>query len=192
MHLTVKPCVVQNSKTLAESKNLTLLRTKPRGEGRVGWCEKQSYTEGVGYWPNSQFFEADWGFPLESTALVSDCNAISESTLCSSLHSWRKPDRSWRLKQRSARFTQHCPGGTVLRCIKESVQIQGKELLKLSVYLPLPSSPSAQARSHAMSHWWLSQTWDPRCTVQRMRTQPLLTTQAWKLDPETQTQESIG
>lgn len=98
MHLTVKHCTVQNSKTLGESKNLTLLRTKPREQGRAGRREKQSCTEGVGYQPNSQFFEADLGFPLESTALVSDCNAASESILCSSLHSWRKPGRSWRLK----------------------------------------------------------------------------------------------
>lgn len=93
-----KHCTAQKSKTLGESKNLTLLRTKPRGEGRAGRCEKQSYTGGVGYQPNSPFFEADLGFPLESTASVSDCNAVSEGILCRALHSWRKPGRSWRLK----------------------------------------------------------------------------------------------
>lgn len=94
----VKRCTVRNSKTLGESQDLTLLRTKPRGKGRAGRREKQSCTEGAGHQPNSQFFEADLGFPLESAALVSDCNAISESILCSSPHSWRKPGRSWRLK----------------------------------------------------------------------------------------------
>lgn len=44
MHLTVKCCTVQNSKTLGESKNLTLLGTKPRRKGRAGRCENQSCT----------------------------------------------------------------------------------------------------------------------------------------------------
>lgn len=44
------------------------------------------------------------------------------------------------------------------------------------MYLPLPSSPSAQARSNTMSHGWLSQAWDPHCIAQRMKTQSLLST----------------